>query len=153
MIRKHDWASYQTYMDAHERVLKTYEKFMEFPKTYTKEVANESWVIFRCQELIFTTYNGSKVQVDLHKDVEIDASVPTRKKARIFAYSYHCGRLGGPNLIRYDSPDIQIGPKTPKHHYYHHKHDFTSGKEVITRVPNDSWPHVSDFFHEVLMTF
>ncbi len=153
MTQKHDWASYQTYINAHERVLRTYAKFMEYPKRYKLDEVNENWFILSCKELIFTTYNGGKIRVDIIKDVEVDVSVPQRKKARTFAYSYSCSRPGGSRLIRYDSPDTEVGPKTPDHHRYHHKHDFTSGKEVITKVADDAWPHVSDFFNEVLTSF
>jgi len=150
MSRKHDWASYQKYINAHERVLRTYSKFMDQPKLYQKELPSDRWLILECEGIQFNTHNGNKVRVDIHKDAVIDPSIPNRPRARTFTYRFNCSNQMDA-LLRYDGPDLEIGPRTPSHHSFHHKHDFTSGREVITRSEDDEWPHVHEFFNEVLM--
>jgi len=152
--RKHDWASLQTYLNAHERVLRTYSKFMDHPVQYKQSRVTENYLILECQS-IFTTYNGTKVRVDIYKDVEIDDSILNRERALTFGYSYNANRPGVGNLLRYDSPDppAEISPSTPAHHRFHHKHDWSSGTEVIVKIPDDEWPHVDQFFQEVLTRF
>lgn len=153
--RKHDSASLQRYLNAHERVLNTYSRYMDHPKVYRQNFLTPNYLLLECVGIIFTTYNGNKVRADITKDVEIDDSIPGRPRAMTFGYSYNANRPGIGNLIRYDSPDLpaQLGPGSPTHHYFHHKHVWVSGKEQIIRVGDDDWPHVDEFFHEILSTF
>ena len=152
---KHGWASLETYLNAHDRVLRTYTKFMDQPKQYRYEWANSNYLVLKCHGIDFTTYSGNKVRVDLYKDVDIDDSNPKRLRARTSGYSYNANRPGVGNLIRYDSPDlaVTVAQSTPFHHQFHHKHDWTSGVEQIIRISDDNWPHVHEFLNEVLSTF
>lgn len=150
--RKHDWASLQTYLNAHERVLNTYARYMDRPRQYDQTMVTPNYLLLECTGIQFTTYNGNRVRVDITKDVEIDDTNPKRPMVRTVGYSYNANRPGQGNLIRYDSPDppAQLGPGSPPHHFFHHKHDWTSGQEQIIRIGDDDWPHVDEFFHEVL---
>lgn len=151
--KKHDWATRQSYLNAHERVLRTYEKWMDHPHSYKHTQVTAEYLLLQCHGIIFTSYQGNKVRVDITKDVEIDTSNPKRLLARTFGYSYNAVEQRTGNRIRYDSPDSVFTPATPYHHRFHHKHVEQNGKETITRVPNDEWPHVDEFFREVLSAF
>lgn len=139
MKKKHDWASIQTFLNAHDRVLRTYSRYMDSPKQYKLKWVTPNYLSMECLEIQFTTYKGNTVRVDITKDVEIDDTNPKWKLARTFSYSYNANRPGVGNLIRYDSPDIVIGANTPHHHLYHHRHDWTSGSEKITKVDENAW--------------
>jgi len=77
-----------------------------------------------------------------------------RPRARTIYYEYSCNEPGKDTLIRYCGPDPDYDPKKhPPHNDRHHRHDFTSGKEIITPIESDAWPHVSYFFDEVLKSF
>lgn len=153
--KKHDWASLQSYLNAHERVLNTYAKFMERPRQYKQTLITPNYLLLECTDIMFTTYLGNKARVDLTKDVEIDDAIEKRPKALTTGYSYNANRPGLGNLIRYDSPDdpTQMAASAPHHHNYHHKHDWSLGKEQIIKVGDDEWPHVDEFIREVLSTF
>ena len=153
--RKHDWASLQTYLNAHDRVLSHYAKFMDFPRQYLHTRVTPNYLVLKCENMLLTTYNGNKVRVDISKDVEIDDSNPKRERALTFGYSYNANRPGVGNLIRFDSPDppAAITPSTPYHHHFHHKHEWPNGVEQILKIADDEWPHVDEFLHEVLSNF
>ena len=155
MSLKHDWASLQTYLNAHERVLNTFAKFMIQPRSYKLTQITANYLLLECTDIQFTTYAGNKVRVDITKDVEIDDSNPKRLKALTSGYSYNANKPGVGNLLRYDSPDspAQLGPKSPAHHYHHHKHEWVDGEEQITHIGDDDWPHVDEFIREVLSDF
>lgn len=153
--KKHDWASLQRYMNAHERVMNTYAKFMDRPRTYEQTLVTPNYLLLECKGILFTTYNGNQVRVDISKDVEIDDAIPKRPQALTVLYSYNANRPDGDNLIRYDSPDppAQITPLTPLHHHFHHKHVWVAGREQILRAGDDAWPHVEEFFQEIMENF
>jgi len=153
---KHDWASMQTYINAHDRVLRQYSKFMDHPRQYQHARITPNYLLLKCENILFTTYKGNRVRVDITKDVEIDDSIPKREQARTFGYSYNANRPGLGNLIRYDSPDPAdeiCRAAIPYHHRFHHKHEWTSGVEHILRISDDAWPHVDEFLGEVLSKF
>ncbi len=89
MTLKHDWASLQTYLNAHERVLNTYSKYMDKPRIYQQTLITANYLLLECTGIAFTTYAGSKVRVDITKDVEIDDSNPKRLRALTVGYSYN----------------------------------------------------------------
>ena len=155
MSLKHDWATLQTYLNAHERVLSTYTKFMDAPRTYTQTRVTTNYLLLECMNIQFTIYNGTKVRADITKDVEIDESNPKRLLALTVGYSFNANAPRKGNLVRYDSPDPrgQLGPGSPPHHYHHHKHLWVSGQEQILRIGDDDWPHVDQFFHEILTNY
>ena len=128
---------------------------MEQPKTYIQTWFNPNYLKLKCEGVVFTTFNHNKVRVDISKDVDVDDSNPSRPLARTAFYSYNANRPGGDNLLRYDSPDppAAITSSTPYHHYSHHKHDWSSGEEQIILLDDDKWPHVHEFFLEVLTKF
>ena len=154
-MSKHDWSSLQTYLNAHERVLSTYSKFMDVPHQYNQKRITQNYLLLECIGIIFTTYNGNKVRVDITKDVEIDDENPKRLKALTVGYSYNANSPKMGNLCRYDSADqpSQLGPGSPPHHYFHHKHVWISGKEQILKIEDDQWPHVDEFIQEVLRNY
>jgi hypothetical protein len=154
MSRKHDWASLQTYLNVHERVLNTYAKFMDTPRAYQQTFVTANYLLLECMGIMFTTYKGTKVRVDITKDVEIDDSNPKRHRAVTVGYSYNANEPRVGNRFRYDSPDspAQLGPESPPHHYFHHKHVWNNGKEQILPIGDDDWPHIDEFFREVQST-
>ena len=95
------------------------------------------------------TYKGTVVRIDIRKSALIDPDIKTRLRARTYEYSYSANLPKIGELIRYCGPH-DIDTKSPDHHKFHHKHDFTSGEEVITKIDDDEWPHVDEFLREVL---
>ena len=150
--RKHDWASVQSFINAHERVLNHYAKFMDRPRQYIQRRVTDNYMSLECHDIMLTTYSGTKVRVDITKDVEIDDSNPRREQALTTWYSYNANQPRVGNLLRYDAPDppASITAMTPPHHHHHHKHEWSAGVEQISLVPEDEWPHVDEFLHEVL---
>jgi hypothetical protein len=85
------------------------------------------------------------ILIDVKKIVEIN---PTSRRltAKTYEYHYHARfKENGLGIIRYCSPHSN-------HNKFHHKHIYDSfGKIKQTiRVAQDSWPHVSEFFDEVI---
>ena len=70
-------------------------------------------------------------------------TVRGRKQARTTGYSYHARRRHGEDILRYDSAH-----RYPAHPTPHHKHDFSSGSEIITHVGED-WPHLGEVLDEL----
>jgi hypothetical protein len=153
-MAKHDWNSLQHYLEIHDKTIRFYQQWMETPRFYTHEILNEYFHALNCIKIFVHTYKGTRVRVDIKKDVEIDPSTPKRLRARTFKYSYSANIPGGLPLIRYCSPhdDFEEEGSAP-HHAYHHRHDFTKNpKGEVIVLGNDEWPHVGEFFEEVLST-
>jgi hypothetical protein len=154
---KHDWNSLENYLTIHEKILRFYNKWMDPPRTYRVEKLTQegSDLILSCHSAFLTTEKGTRIRVDIEKIVEVDDTLPNRKKARTYSYSYSANIPGGDKLIRYCSPheDGEEEGSAP-HHKHHHKHDFTKKPEIkIIVLEADSWPHVGDFLKEVRETF
>lgn len=152
---KHDWNSLQGYLEVHEKILRQYQRYMEVHRSYKYEVITAFWHSLECSQIIFQTYQGTRVRVDIHKDIEVDPSNPRRTQARTFKYSYNANLPGGNEVIRYCSPhdDYEEEGSAP-HHARHHRHDFTKNpKGEVTLLGKDDWPHVGEFFEEVLKSF
>ena len=89
------------------------------------------------------------------KVVEIDRTNRNRPWARTYQYKYNANITGGTPLLRYCSPheDYEEEGAAP-HHSHHHKHDFTKNpKGDVTLLGPDEWPHVGEFFEEILGRF
>ena len=154
-MSKHGWNSLQHYLEIHDKTLRFYQKHMETPRVYKYEKLNEYFHTLTCLKIFVHTYKGTRVRIDIKKDMTVDPSNPKRPRARTFRYSYNANIPGGSDLIRYCSPheDWEQEGSAP-HHKHHHKHDFTKGpKEKITLLGDDEWPHVGEFFEEVLNSF
>lgn len=152
---KHDWNSLENYLNVHSKTLRDYAKRME--DGVIRQCSPTWWtpiyLELSCQKIFFITDKGNRVRVDIRKEAEIDDTY-ARPRARTIYYEYSCNEPGKDTLIRYCGPDPDYDPKKhPPHHDRHHRHDFTSGKEIITPIESDAWPHVSDFFDEVLKSF
>lgn len=152
-MAKHGWNSFENYIGVHEKTLRFYEKYMESVRTYSHSNDTEFDYKLRCEGIFFHTYHGTRIRVDLAKDLEIDPTNPKRRRARVERYTYSANLPGRGPLIRYCSPHDrwELEGSAP-HHRFHHKHDFTSGQEVITKT-GDNWPHVGEFLEEVLKSF
>lgn len=144
---KHGWNSWDGYLAVHEQVLRFYSRYMETPKTYVIETVTDQFYILRCENIVFITYSGTKIRVDIRKRVLI-AERHGRSMARTFGYSYNANRPNpdGRTLIRYDSPHED-------HNQFHHKHDFTLNPPRIIELGDDNYPHVGDFLKEALESF
>lgn len=151
---KHDWNSLKDYIERHERFIHFYQRYMETPRVYKYEWITDQYLNLSCAQIILNTYIGTRVRVDIDKDVEVDDSNPKRPKARTYSYSYSANIPGGKNLIRYCSPHEDWEEEgAALHHKHHHKHDFTVQPTQILLLAADEWPHVSQFFDEVLSSF
>ena len=151
---RHGWRPLQRYIEVHERVLRIHSMHMDPPKVYREEWINPNYHYLSCEQINFTTFYGNKIRVDIRIDVDVDDSVPNRKKAKTFVYTFSAYQPGGNPLIRYCSPhDEDHLERTAPHHRDHHKHDFTSGKEQITIIDAELRPHVGEFLNEVLTKF
>ena len=154
-MAKHGWNSLTDYMSIHEKTLRFYHRFMETPKVYTPIQFNECEMRLICEGIIVHTYHGTRVRIDIKKNLEIDPSNPRRPRTRTFRYKYSANIAGGPKLVRYCSPheDWEEEGAAP-HHRYHHRHDFTKNPNgEVSLLGPDEWPHVGEFFEEVLSRF
>lgn len=155
VMSKHSWNSLQHYLGIHHKTLRFFEKLMETPRVYTHKIENEVTQTLRAAGIIFLTYRGSRVRVDIKKTLEINLSNPKRPRARTFEYRYAASRPNQSPLIRYCSPHGNWEEEgTAPHHRYHHKHDYTKNpKGDVTILGDDDWPHVGEFLEEVLQRF
>lgn len=153
-MAKHGWNTLSDYLSIHEKTIRFYHKFMEIPRVYSFQSFNEFEKTLSCFGIFVQTYRGTRVRIDLEKIIEIDPSNPRRLRARTHTYKYSANIPNGRKLIRYCSPhqDWEEEGAAP-HHADHHRHDFTKGKEEITILGKDDWPHVGEFFEEVLGRF
>lgn len=151
---RHGWRPLQKYIQVHERILRIYSVHMEPPRVYREDWINPNYLYMTCEQINLTTFNGSKIRVDIRIDVAVDDSVPNRKRARTSIYSFSAYQPGGNPLLRYCSPhENDHFEKTGSHHRHHHKHDFPNGKEEITLLDPELRPHVGEFLNEALSRF
>ncbi|MBI3294136.1 MAG: hypothetical protein HYZ71_05335 [Deltaproteobacteria bacterium] len=151
---KHDWNWLEDYLSVHEAVIGRFQQYMITSNSYSHKWFNSEYLEL---SISFTlrTHQGALVNVSIMKDVEVKSLVPSkgkktgRRRARTEAYTYVAYRSGQGCLLRYCSPHDRLFDKSSDHHEFHHKHDFTSGQEIITRT-GDNWPHVDDFLSEVM---
>lgn len=151
--KKHDWAPLQHFLDIHYKILRFYHRYMEIPRSYELDWKNPNYLIMRCERIYLTTHKGTRVRVDIVKEILVDDKIPNRQKALTYDYTYSASIPGGENIFRYCSPHHdRDNPNSPDHHKFHHKHDFGSGKENVIEIAVDEHPHVGEFFEEVLAT-
>lgn len=145
---KHDWNSLENYLSIHDKILRIYAKFMLQPKHYALITRTDFFYILECKDIRLRTYKGNTVRVDIYKEIEVDPSNKSKQRARTSGYSYGANRPhpNGAPLIRYCSPHFD-------HNKYHHKHDYTKTPPTIVEVSQDEWPHVGEFFNEVLQNY
>ncbi len=147
--RKHDWNSWENYLNVHEKTLNQYlrQHFVAGPTVYTVIKWTPEFYELSLRGLILRTFNGNSVEIKVEKDVELDTEY-ARPRARTFGYSYHAlwPKPDARNLIRYCSPH--------EHRPQHHKHIYRAdGSYQVLDVARDSWPHVNEFLDEVLKSF
>jgi hypothetical protein len=145
---KHGWNSTQHYLDIHESILLDYTtKYADDIYSYDIKVFSDR-IILTCEKILMIgTASGIAVRCDIVKSAELDY---TRTRARTLTYSYNANIPRGNVLFRYCSPDPGKSLDPKNHHTFHHKHDFSSGKEIITQSSQTDWYHVQEFFDEVL---
>lgn len=154
-MAKHGWNSLADYISIHEKTIRFYQKFMETPRVYSYRINTEFDHELTGLGIIFHTYHGTRIRVDISKGIEVDPSNIRRPRARTFDYTYSANIAGGQRLFRYCSPhgDHEEEGSAP-HHAFHHKHDFTKGpKGDVILIGDDEWPHVGEFFDEVLSRY
>ncbi len=152
---KHDWNSLQNYIVVHEKTLRFYERHMETRRSYVYDKWTDRYATLECKGMILLTSHGSRIRIDIEKEILIDSTNSVRPRARTYSYSYSAISPGRHTLIRYCSPhDDAHVEGSASHHRFHHKHDFArSSQGVITLLGSDEWPHVSEFLDEVLQSF
>jgi hypothetical protein len=92
------------------------------------------------------TVKSNKVLVKLEKDIFVKDGA-RKKIAKLFNYSYHAWEKKPPkNLIRYCGPH-------QNHNTFHHCHDYTVKPMRTIKIPDDKYPHVSEFLKEVIESF
>lgn len=154
---KHGSNSLDNYIEVHERVLRIYSKFTKNPMVYKFIWVNPSQkthLDLECHGIELTTNLGTQVGVSIEKGVLVDRTSAKKPQAKTIYYKYHAYDLQtGRGILRYCSPESS----GTNHHAYHHCHRFPAGScgqgGVITIVGADAWPHVGEFFNEVLMNF
>jgi hypothetical protein len=146
---KHGPNNIKNYLEIHESVLSEYtEKHSDEPRIYIAKYS-EGYILVQllCTEIKFKTYSGLWLRCDISKTARKDTLTGRVKTIR---YSYTVSSKQG-CIFHYDSPDPDKTEfDSENHHTYHHKHDYRTGDEVITKIPDDAWPHVNEFFDEVL---
>lgn len=128
---------------------------MEEPRIYRYDENNDFFHQLTCLGIFLHTYRGTRVRIDIAKDIEVNPSNPKRPRARTFSYSYEANYPKGAEIWRYCSPHDkgEAEGKAP-HHKFHHKHDFTKDpKGEVILLGDDEWPHVGEFFEEILRSF
>ena len=149
--KKHDWAPLRHFLDIHDKILRFHHRYMETPRSYDLDWKNPNYLIMRCERVYLTTYKGTRIRVDITKEILVDDAIPNRPKALTYDYTYSASVPGGDTLFRYCSPHHdRDNPKSPDHHKFHHKHDFSGATEKVIRVEADEQPHVGEFLKEVL---
>lgn len=135
-------------MEIHENVLREYtEKHSDEPRIYNTKYSEDSiFILLLCTGIKFKTYSGLWLRCDVSKTAKKDMA----SRAKTVRYSYTVSSNTS-CIFRYDSPDPDKTEfDSENHHTYHHKHDYRTGEELITKIPDDTWPHVNEFFDEVL---
>jgi hypothetical protein len=154
-MAKHGWNSLQHYLEIHEKTLRMYHRYMETPRLYAYNEDTPYHHTLICTHIFLQTYKGTRIRVDIEKDIEVDRSNPKRTRARTFGYTYSANLPGKGELIRYCGPhgDWEEEGSAP-HHKRHHKHDFRKNpKGEVSLLGEDDWPHVGEFLEEVLSSF
>jgi hypothetical protein len=150
---RHGWRPLQNYLDVHDRVIRSYHRYMSPPKVYESKMYTPQWLVLTCFPVFLTTHQNTLVRVDIRIDVEVDEST-ARPQARTFDYTFSANLPGKGTLIRYCSPHPEAGTSAaPGHHAHHHRHDFTNDKEVITLLTEETRPFVGEFLTEVMGSF
>lgn len=145
---KHGPNPIKNYLDIHENFLRDYtEKYSDEPRHYKETYSHDGILVsLLCTHIQFRTHSGIWLRCDISKTAKKDVS----GKVKTVKYSYAVSFKNG-CIFRYDSPDPDKTEfDSENHHTYHHKHDYRSGDEEITEISNEAWPHVSEFFDEVL---
>jgi hypothetical protein len=143
---KHDWNSWEKYLAIHDRVLTQYIRSYSGtgPERYSVRKITDQHYELSLKNLILQNSENKSIEFKIEKTVEIDITF-ARPRARIFAYSYHAltPKPNARNLIRYCSPH--------DHRPTHHKHIYQlDGSYNVIEVSRTGFPHVSEFFDEVL---
>ncbi len=146
MSNKHGWNTWENYLRVHESVLRKYQaNFISPAPKYSVIKFTEYYYQLTLKNLELKTRKGTVVCINIEKDVEVRPG-GTKQVARTEGYSYQAWLKGGRNLVRYDSPHVN-------HNKFHHKHDYLYLPKDVLPVKNDEWPHVSEFFDEIINNF
>lgn len=146
---KHNWNSIKNYLDRHESFLFDYtSQHADKIYTYSYTVLPDR-LILTCIGIMFTTFTGKTIRCDITK-VAIKDDQNSRMKTLKYSYNANIPGISNSTIFRFCSPDENKDFDPSNHHTYHHFHDFRSGKEIITEIPETDWPHVSEFFDMVL---
>jgi hypothetical protein len=149
---KHGPNTPYNYFSIHEDTLLRYTTDYSPEERFYELDYNEAGtrVKLHCRNIILTTHAGNQVRCDIVKVAEKNNNT---QKIKTIKYSYSVSRFKekSSELFRYCSSDEDKLIYDPNnHHTYHHKHDFLSGNEIIVKIEDDEYPHVSEFFDEVL---
>lgn len=145
---KHGWVKVSRYIQIHKNVLKSNGINSEYTIKYLTDQALSLKIDFT-----MTTKSGKRAEIKIEKICEIDINQGKKDPpAKTFSYSYHAKYKDGRNLLRYCSPDREMG-----HRAHHHRHFYDSLGEENPKSPqileDDTHPHVSEFLEEIFNNF
>jgi hypothetical protein len=146
---KHGSNSIKNYLEIHATFLGDYtDRYSDEPRIYEDSYSEDGIFIYLlCTQIKFKTYGGVWLRCDISKTAKKDTLSGKIKTVR-YSYTVSSNKSC---IFRYDSPDPDKTEfDSENHHTYHHKHDYRTGEELITKIPDDTWPHVNEFFDEVL---
>jgi len=146
MKRKHGWNTWENHLKVHESVLKRYQDFFvtQNPR-YQISKPTTHFYQMKLDHLQIKTFKANIVFVYISKDIEIQDGA-RKKISRTDAYTFQAWTKNAGSLIRYCSPH-------QTHNKFHHKHDYTTKPETLIKIGDDQWPHVSEFFDEIIQNF
>jgi len=144
---KHDWNTFENYIRVHEKVLRDYSNyFFTQNPTYKEERVTDNYYTLELDRLGLITNKGTRVYIKVEKDIHVKAGA-RKPIAKLYEYSYHAwDSVSKRNLLRYCSPHED-------HNRFHHRHDYSENPMITTQVADDEWPHVSEFFDELINSF
>lgn len=142
--KRHNWNSWQGYLDAHQSYLRSREHFLVEDRLPRPEVTDQT-VVWN-GALILS--GGYEVHVTRHQAVQVRRGVPWVKTIQ---YSYQAVHRDGNGrareLFRYDNVHRHQGHRTA-----HHRHAFDAAGHELPSSPvctGDDWPTLGEVIDEI----
>ncbi|MBL7666056.1 MAG: hypothetical protein JNM93_13050 [Bacteriovoracaceae bacterium] len=147
--KKHGANHLSNYLDIHRKVLAVYQEGQETPRFYEEKFITQEYLQLTVDNVKIQTKRGNWIKIKIHKDIEVER-IGKKPVAKVHGYTYHARyadeKMGG-NILRYCSEH--------QHRPYHHKHIYKKdGKDFETiEIANDEFPHVNEFFDELIENY
>mgnify|MGYP006379102709 CR=1 FL=1 len=136
---KHNWNNLDNYLSVHANIMHKY--FQIYPQF---ERISHNRIMLRYNALNLTTIKNTNIEIYVLKTAAIN-QVNNMEIARTIEYRYHAKFQNGGNILRYCSPH--------DHRPYHHKHIYSQNVKTTVTIPDDTWPHFSEFLDEIINTY